>query len=431
MAVCSLEGSSGKRLGRVLCVTSNFPRWIGDSTTPFVLHLAEDLQAIGWEVDVLAPHAERGTAAKESINGVSVERFSYLIPRSAQTVCYHGGALINLRKNPFNFLKLPALVFFQWASIVRLLRAGHYDVLHCHWLLPQGFTGVLAGRLLGVPVLTTIHGGDVFALNSSLLTLFKRFAINRADAVTVNSSATKAAAIALAPNLSNLQLVPMGIRINKEADLPDKARELRRDLNLGQDPVVLFLGRVVEEKGIRDFIQAIDILTKAAPNLQVKALVVGDGQDMASSQAMCSELKLESTVHFTGWVDPDETASYFSLADVFVGPSRTASDGWVEAQGLTFLEAMAAKTPVVATRSGGIIDTVEHAVTGLLVDEQSPDQIAAAITRILSEPELAESLVVNAYEQVVSQYSRESSASRFSALLSQLCRKNDDRPLAG
>lgn len=68
---------SAKR--RVLFVTSNFPRWPGDSTTPFVLHLAQDLIKIGWEVDVLAPHAP-GTKKNEIINGVSVERFQYLWP---------------------------------------------------------------------------------------------------------------------------------------------------------------------------------------------------------------------------------------------------------------------------------------------------------------------------------------------------------------
>ncbi len=54
---------------RILCVTSNFPRWEGDSTTPFILHLAQDLIELGWEVDVLAPHAP-STAAQEALGGV-------------------------------------------------------------------------------------------------------------------------------------------------------------------------------------------------------------------------------------------------------------------------------------------------------------------------------------------------------------------------
>ena len=86
---------------RVLCVTSNFPRWEGDSTTPFVLHLAEDLQALGWEVDVLAPHAP-SAARHEVLDGVSVDRFRYLWPENRETVCYQGGALINLKQEDSN-----------------------------------------------------------------------------------------------------------------------------------------------------------------------------------------------------------------------------------------------------------------------------------------------------------------------------------------
>ena len=73
--------------GRVLCVTSNLPRWAGDATTPFVLHLASDLAGLGWEVEALAPHAE-GAATTEVLDGVTVHRFRYLWPASQQTVCY-------------------------------------------------------------------------------------------------------------------------------------------------------------------------------------------------------------------------------------------------------------------------------------------------------------------------------------------------------
>ena len=111
--------------GRVLCVTSNFPRWEGDSTTPFILHLAQDLQELGWRIDVIAPHAPEA-AIRETIGGVRVERFPYLWPPRLETVCYQGGALVNLRRNPSNTLKLPALVLCEWAGIIR--RAGAISI---------------------------------------------------------------------------------------------------------------------------------------------------------------------------------------------------------------------------------------------------------------------------------------------------------------
>lgn len=104
--------------GHVLCVASNFPRWAGDSTTPFVLHLARDLQSLGWEVDLLAPHAP-GAARSEVVDGVRVERFRYLWPIRQQTVRYQGAALINLRKHPVNSLKLSALVTAATCAIAQ------------------------------------------------------------------------------------------------------------------------------------------------------------------------------------------------------------------------------------------------------------------------------------------------------------------------
>ncbi|MFC1578521.1 glycosyltransferase family 4 protein [Thermodesulfobacteriota bacterium] len=133
---------------RILFVTSNFPRWEGDSITPFVLHLAEDLQALGWKVDVLAPHAAPAVS-HEVLGGVNVDRFRYLWPASWETVCYQGGALINLKNSRSNYIKLPALAFFEWVAIAKRLMRGKYDFLHSHWMLPQGFTGVLAASLLG------------------------------------------------------------------------------------------------------------------------------------------------------------------------------------------------------------------------------------------------------------------------------------------
>ena len=403
---------------RILCVTSNFPRWRGDSTTPFVLHLAQDLQELGWQVDVLAPHAESGTASHECIDGVRVERFHYLWPRRAQTVCYHGGALINLRENPVNFVKLPALVFFQWLAILCRIVSGRYDIIHSHWVLPQGFTGALAGWLGRVPQVITVHGGDVFALKGGLLARFKRFSLRRSARITVNSSVTRSAVQALAPGLEQLHTIPMGVGVDAPAKTDDQVRVLRQRYARNEGPLLVFLGRVVEEKGVEDFICAVALLRQSLPS--VRALVVGEGQHRGSCEALARDLGLDTHLEFTGWVDATQVGAYLAAADVFIGPSRKAADGWVEAQGLTFLEAMVARTPVVATRSGGIVDSVEHDVTGLLVDERAPEQIADAVQRIVSEPELGERLASAAWKQVKLRFSRRASAEAFSALLSGL-----------
>ncbi|CAA9892064.1 Glycosyltransferase family 4 protein [Candidatus Methylobacter favarea] len=405
---------SAKR--RVLFVTSNFPRWPGDSTTPFVLHLAQDLIKIGWEVDVLAPHAP-GTKKNEIINGVSVERFQYLWPEILQTVCYQGGALINLRKNKGNLFKLPALVAFELLNIYLKLKKGHYDLLHSHWILPQGFTGVLATKVQPIPHLITVHGGDVFALKGKVLNTFKQFSLSHCNAITVNSSATQTAVQELCPDLKHLHKIPMGVEItNNQENSHQLALKAQYKKNAG--PLLIFVGRLVDEKGVEDFIRAIGLVKTKLPELS--ALIIGQGQDREAFERLTKSLNLDQIITFTGWIDPEKIQDYLSIADIFIGPSRISESGWKEAQGLTFLEAMAANTPVIATRTGGITDFIIDGETGLLVKERCPEEIAVAIEKIILQPDLMGKLQENAYLKVIHEYSREISANNFSNLYGKL-----------
>lgn len=400
---------------RILLTTSNFPRWTGDSTTPFILNLAQDLQMLGWWVDVLAPHAP-GAALQENLAGVSVERFRYAWPERHETVCYQGGALINLRKNRANFAKLPSLVLAEWWAIARKLASGCYDLVNSHWILPQGFTGVLAARPFRVPHVITVHGGDVFALNHPLLTHAKAFALRHADAVTVNSSATGRAVEQIAPRLTALHRLPMGVA----EDPPDAEAvdQLRRTHRRGDGPLIVFVGRLVAEKGVADVIAAVSVLADTHPH--TTALIVGSGQDRATFERLSRQQNLEERITFTGWVEASEVANQIAAGDVFVGPSRRSEDGWIEAQGLTFAEAMLAGTPVVATATGGIPDTVRHEETGLLVEEGQPQQIAAAVARLVEEPELATRLAEAGRRMAEGEFTRRASAQAFSSLFDKL-----------
>jgi glycosyltransferase involved in cell wall biosynthesis len=404
----------------VLFVTSNFPRWEGDSTTPFVLHLAQDLQALGWHIRVLAPHAP-GAARNEVLGGVQVERFRYLLPESLQTVCYQGGALLNLRRDRSNFAKLPALVGCELAALGRRLAGDAFDVVHSHWLLPQGFTAGIASRIFRVPHVATVHGGDVFALRSPWLVPFKRAAMRLADAVTVNSSATERVVRELVPAHRIIRRIPMGASAGVIA--PQLATsELRMRLRRGAGPLLAFVGRVIEEKGVGDTLQAVAQLSAALPD--VCAVIIGEGPDRSRFERLASDLGIADRVHFTGWVEPAAVAGYLQAADMFVGPSKRSPEGWVEAQGLVFVEAMLAGVPVVATATGGVGDLVVDGRTGLVVPESDPAAIAHAVIRLHRDPGLSRRLALQAGDHARGEFTREASAARFSDLYAQLLERH-------
>ncbi len=214
---------------RICLLTSNFPRRHGDSTTPFVLHLAQDLQALGWYVEVLAPHAP-GTAGDEVLDGVRIRRFGYFWPEAGETVCYQGGALINLQKSWINWLKLPLLVGFEWLALMALLMRRRVDLVNAHWIVPQGFVAAVCSRLFGTPVIVTVHGSDVYQLRGAFVTWFKRLALRHAAAVAVNSSATERAVREIAPDLRGVHRIPMGVIANPVAQdpRPDEPRKRPR-----------------------------------------------------------------------------------------------------------------------------------------------------------------------------------------------------------
>jgi phosphatidylinositol alpha-1,6-mannosyltransferase len=399
---------------RVLCVTSTFPRWHDDNTPTFILELAQQLAAVGVEMDVLAPHAP-DSRAKEDFSGISVERFRYAWPESAQDICYQGGALFNIKGSPTTAAKLPAFVGAQWAAIRSRVRTHQYDAVSAHWLLPQGWTAVRAASRSAVPVISTVHGSDVFSLNHPLLGHFKRAALAGSAAVTVNSTATYAAVKALGAEVPNLHLIPMGANA-VAAPQPSRVARWRAHRRAGSGncragPLVAFAGRLIDWKGVDDLLDATALLVTELPNLSV--VIAGDGPLRAHLEQRVHALGLERRVHFAGWLDADDVAALRCAADVIAVPSRTAADGSREAQGLSVVEAMALGKPVVASRAGGIPDAITDGENGLLVREADPSALAGALVRLHKDPRLGAQLGKAAAGTAQERYSWSACANRF------------------
>lgn len=397
---------------RVLFLTSNYPRWAGDTTTPFVHDLAADLAARGCQVEVLAPHAP-GAARSEVLDGVPVHRFRYVRPESAQTVCYGGGALVNIAA-PSTLAKVPLLVAAEWAATTWSLR-GRFDVLHAHWILPQGFVATACPRF-GAARVITAHGGDVFGLRGALLDRFARRALECADAVTVNSSATARAVAELAP-AADVSLIPTGADTAGQPD-PETVDRLRAACTPDGAPLLVFLGRVVADKGVDDLLECAALLVGAG--IGVRVAVVGTGQHLDAARRLAAELGIADRVAFPGWAAPSDVASWFTVADVVLAPSRIGAGGWQEGQGLAIIEAMSAGRPVVSTRTGGIPETIEDGISGILVEQRRPDELAAAVRGLLADPERAAAMGARARISVVHRFSRAAAADRFAELYAKV-----------
>ena len=412
-----------KPQGEVLFVTSSYPRWYDDAAAPFIHHLAQDLRSLGWNVRVLAPHAP-GAARDEVLDGVPVHRFRYLWPASLETVCYDGGALVKLRANRWLLLRVPFLVVAQWLAVICQLLRHRVALVHAHWLLPQGMTAGLAAAMFGCRRLATVHGSDIFALRGTVSRTFQRVAIRLADVVTVNSRATQAAVAKVSPGTRAIERIPMGALAPQIDEITGTRRAPTGE---GTGPTLVFVGRLIPEKGVADLIEAVKQLRQTLPS--ITALVIGEGPSRGELEQLAHDLGVADSVRFLGWLSPHEVQRLLRDADIFVGPSRPGLDGTLEAQGLAIAEAMLAGVPVIATAIGGIPDAIRHDETGLLIEPASPGQIADAVRRLLADSGLAARLAREARALAASEFTRQVCAERYSTIYRRLVPARDQPPM--
>lgn len=270
---------------------------------------------------------------------------------------------------------------FNWAGVAevyRCIKAGGYDVVHTH----ASLAGRMAARLAGVRGLVlTRHG-----LGSGVPAKGYRRQVNRwanrllADAIIAISEAVAAQLVAEGVERWQIRVVPSGIEWEEFARA--SGAPVRLELGLGGRPVVGMVARLVPEKAPADFLKAAALVRQELP--EAAFLLVGEGPLEPALRELAGRLGLQDSVYFLGY--RRDIPAVTAALDVAVLTSRR------EGLGLVLLEAMAAAKPVVATAVGGITEVVEHGVTGLLVPPGRPDEVAAAVLRLLRHKELAAKL---------------------------------------
>ena len=394
----------------IVFLTSSYPRNAADYASGFLRDLAEHLSQRGIHIHVLAPSDEKRKNNVE--NNVTVHRFQYL-PVRFQRLAYGSGILPNLRTNPWLWFQVPFFVLSMACALFRLVRKEHPDLIHAQWIFPQGIIAVVVKYLCKVPVITTAHGTDSFALQGRLINWLKRFTVANSDAWTSNTEAT-ANAIGQTTRLPRPHVIPMGVDVKL---FSSGARiKLRRELSESAS-LVLFIGRLIAKKGCYDLLEAFSLLPD---ELRARAhlWIVGDGEEHSKLLAYAKHLDISNNVRFWGPVKNDRLPDFYAAADLVVAPSSDA-----EGQGVVLLEAFAAGTCVLATRAGGIKDVVTDGLTGILVEPRNSKQLCAAMAQLLTDEPLRMRLAEAASCQV-KEYSWETIAEKFAILYRTLCRSS-------
>ncbi len=271
--------------------------------------------------------------------------------------------------------------------LFRLHRKHQFDVIHAHWLLPNGFIGAIVCKLCKIPLVITLHGSDIFV--SKLNPIFKAMAKWTLKHVAMVTSVTPA----FLPELAALGvpeekrcMIPNGVTPSVFSTPAQKRiTELRETLSIPENSLVVFaLGRIVLKKGF-------DVLVQALPQLQeiaqdVTVIIGGDGSDLPRLKTLAEKHNVSNVIRFPGTINRADVPAYFHLCDLFVLPAVFDPKGNVDGCPIVILEAMACGKPVVSSDISGIPIVVKDGETGLLVGEKNVDALANAIISMLENP---------------------------------------------
>ena len=378
---------------KILLVATSYPRFLGDSAAIFLRYFAQAIGHRGHEVHVLVPG---DPMADDSLTDdrVTVQRFEYFAG-NGKRLAYGSGILPNLQASRWLYLQIPFFLLSFFFSLLRLARRMRPDVIHAHWIIPTGFIAILVGKILKIPVVTTVHGGDAFSLQSPMLQWLKKFTLSNSASWTANTHTTAAAAIGDA-DIAAPTVIPMGVNV----ELFSSGDRSRYRAGLSEDEqVILFVGRLVKKKGCEVLIRAFQLVTSDYAD-RVVLWIAGDGEEKSALESLANELGLSEDVRFFGTVPNDRLPGIYAGADLFVVPSIEDSKGDTEGQGVVLLEAMAAGSVIVASRVGGVEEVIDDKVTGWLVEPGNADELAKVICDCLNTSGPGSNVVEQARKKV-------------------------------
>jgi len=393
---------------KLLILTSTFPRWAGDTEPPFVFQLCSQLKA-KYQIRVLAPHAP-GCAVEETLNGIHVNRFRYCFGALEQ-LAYRGGILSNLKHRPWRCILVPAFLIAGYVALIRMLRRHQYDLVHAHWMIPQGLLAVLARPFAkSTPaLLCTSHGGDVYGLRGQAARRLITFVLSRTDHLAAVSRAMRNDLLTMGLASDKISVIPMGVDLRNRFVPPKERRS---------SAALLFVGRLVEKKGVRYLLEAMPEVLEEHPAAAL--VVVGDGPEKKALAALAEKLGIRHRVTFAGSVANSKLPVFYQKSDVVIFPSVVAAGGDREGFGLVLVEALGCARAVVVTDLPAMRDIVADGKTALVVPQKSAPHLAEAVKRLLREPSLMGALGRAGRDSALGKFDWETIAARYIEIIDSL-----------
>jgi len=293
----------------------------------------------------------------------------------------------------------PLLYRGEFQQLMGLIERRQPDLIHVYF----GHTGAhlvtLIERWSG-PVVVSFHGMDVMHREDRRYMRDLRRLFAAARIIMARSES-------LGRRLVELGCPHDKIRLNRTSVPTDAFPYMERPTSTDKEWILVQTSRLIPKKGLQDSLHAFAAFSEKHPSS--KFILAGEGPLRDELEELAQRLGIRDKVEFTGFLSQEELREIYSKSHLFLHPSRTTEAKDQEGVPNAMLEAMATGLPVVATRHGGIPEAVPDGEAGILVPERSPDQLAAAIEKVLSDRETWHRFSEQAAETVRERFSPEAS----------------------
>ena len=383
----------------------------------------EHIASPGTEVSVLTawdPEWNR----RPNDHTVDLRTYRYVWPDSLHILGYSRTIEGNVRFRKRVFALSPLLFLFAWRAFRNLVREKRPDVLHAHWILPNGFIAGQVAKETGIPLLIQLHGSDVFtAEKNPVFRRMARFAAAQASCIVSPSPDLAARLGALGVDTRKIVLVPNAVESGFCQGVgATEVETLRKRLNIPSDRrVALAMGRMVHVKGFAFLLDAFSRVADEFPD--VTLVLAGGGVLYEEMRRRANDLGLTDRVIMPGPVSREDVPVYFRMADLFVVPSIRHESGAVDGLPVVIPEAMASGLPIIASAVGGIPVLVRDGCNGILVPERDPSALADALRRLLSDGKLCRDYGERARRIVECSVNYDRVADHFTLLYREIARR--------
>lgn len=381
----------------------DFPLW-GTGSGEYLRNTVQELVKLGYKIGIVAPEERRFLEDKIKQYRIAID------PAKIPVFVGHPELKGAKRYSELSSREITEVYKTFLDTTIEAIANFKPDIIHVHHLSLISWIARYAKALGNIKYIITSHGSCLFhILDDKRYLPLTEDAVRHAKVMTANSGYTRSKVLKTFGRQysKNVVIIAGGVDINKFPVKLDTTA-IDKKYKIKNKKVVLFTGRLISHKGVK-------YLVRAAKDIEAEIFLVGEGPEKSYLESLIAQKQLKN-VRLLGYLTGQDLINLYYRADVFVAPSV-----WDEPLGLTILEAMAAKTPVIATRKGGIPLLVKHNYNGLFVKPRNSQKIAEACNRLLKNDALKQKMGENARKTVEQQFTWKKITKKFDRLYKKVC----------